>query len=688
MGLTPAEENELAQLEKENQMASAPAQPQASNLSPQEEAELSQLEAMDNHLKQNDLNAQNRAAQMNQANEQARQQQALLEGAPEANLGVVNRAKYALEPIESNRKALLIQQFGPENVLEDSKGNSYIKQDGQIKPVNTKGFSTADVAEIAGTIPEALGGTAGGIFGGGVPGAIAGGALGSGIRQAASAMIGTPQVATPLERATEAGMSAGLNAIGFKVAQGVGGAIKAVAEKVAPLIGKTTEDVTKAARIEQLFKENNLGKPTLGQKLGDSGFVSSREKQLAETPFFGRKLRKTFEDQGKAVVSALKNEVGDFTDPNISLTESGAGLKKIATEKVKVLKNISQKLFDSVDEVGKNVTIDGETAAMELINKGMKGRLFDAGGNPLEYSARSGLDKESFNKIQDVLGGVIKDLKQSSAEGAGALLGEGRPMRGVSVKEVDLIRRAISKEADAARGTNAGRYLSALENDFLDVVGKGLDAGSPGASRNFKAARAQWAEFRNTEEAVRKLGLDLNKPGSLADEHVLKRMFNDTQKLRAFKNIVGEENVKASGTKLLRDEITTNLVDNQISAARLSNLIKAKKAPLEEAFGKEQVSKLVRLLDVDKNLKIRINPSGTDFSRALASPKETIARGLYNQGVLAILNGAVSIPGRTVRQGVRAGGQELKRDSVYGVRKMQFSDQNSEQYRTPAKGKR
>lgn len=140
----------------------------------------------------------------------------------EASLGFINRAKYSLEPIQSNRKALLEQQFGQDNIMEDKNGELFVRQNNKFVPVNKDGFSTADVADFAGAIPEMAGGLAGGAAGvaaglatsgglGSVPMAIITGAAGAGagsaIRQGLSAAVGTPQVASLGERALETGLS-------------------------------------------------------------------------------------------------------------------------------------------------------------------------------------------------------------------------------------------------------------------------------------------------------------------------------------------------------------------------------------------------------------------------------------------------------------------------------------------------
>ena len=92
----------------------------------------------------------------------------------EAELGIFNRGRYAIEPIQSNRIALLQQEFGPENVKLDQKNEPYIFQDNQWVPVNQAGISTADIADIAGTSPEIIGGGIG--LPAGPLGAAAGGA--------------------------------------------------------------------------------------------------------------------------------------------------------------------------------------------------------------------------------------------------------------------------------------------------------------------------------------------------------------------------------------------------------------------------------------------------------------------------------------------------------------------------------
>jgi len=132
----------------------------------------------------------------------------------EATIGLWDRLRFHVEPIKSNRLKLMESKYGAQNIIKGPGGSIWLNQAGEVRPLNAPGMSMADIGDIAGALPEMLGAVAAGLVGtvatggaGGLPAAFAGGAAGSIIRQGFSASLGTPQVATPAERAVETGLS-------------------------------------------------------------------------------------------------------------------------------------------------------------------------------------------------------------------------------------------------------------------------------------------------------------------------------------------------------------------------------------------------------------------------------------------------------------------------------------------------
>jgi hypothetical protein len=126
-------------------------------------------------------------------------------------------------------------KVGPGNVrlTRDRQVELLDPATGQWRPADPEGFDVGDIADIAGALPEALGGAIGGIAGGAtgffgagvgaIPGAIAGGAAGSAagnvVRQAVGAMLPGQEVETPLQRVGEVALAGALGGVGEGVGQ-------------------------------------------------------------------------------------------------------------------------------------------------------------------------------------------------------------------------------------------------------------------------------------------------------------------------------------------------------------------------------------------------------------------------------------------------------------------------------------
>jgi hypothetical protein len=314
----------------------------------------------------------------------------------EANLGIINRARYSIEPLQSNRKALLVQEYGQENVQEDDKGNLWLKQNNEIRPINREGLSMADVAEFAGALPE-LSGAAVGLIGGAVAGApaagvgaipaaiaggAAGGALGSAARQALSAGLATPQVAGAGERASEVLLSGGIGGI----AGGAGAAIKPALpaiksglSKAATVFKRGAEKVPGYQTAETLaetgsnvfgaIKKNFSLKPapdsaellniadTYGierevlpeaVEFGKGSAVSRASRAIAEGPL-GEKRLENFAKAQSQITSAIDDQISGLTPKRLtSAQEAGQYL-------VDSINDASKTFFGNLDETYKSL---------------------------------------------------------------------------------------------------------------------------------------------------------------------------------------------------------------------------------------------------------------------------------------------------------------------------------------------
>mgnify|MGYP001569822414 FL=1 len=176
---------------------------------------------------------------------------------PEAELGFANRALYAIEPLQANRKAFLVQEFGAGNVFEDDGGELFLKdRKGQIVPVNAPGFTMGgDLSEVAAMAPEIGMGMIGAGAGGGIPGAMAGAAAGSLLRQEGAKLLGVPRATDMGEMFLESGkqgLFAGAGEIGGKAVGAVGSKyIAPYAGKIGKNIGKFIEEISPFANPEK-----------------------------------------------------------------------------------------------------------------------------------------------------------------------------------------------------------------------------------------------------------------------------------------------------------------------------------------------------------------------------------------------------------------------------------------------------
>jgi hypothetical protein len=99
MPLMPEEQAELQAIEQELAARQSPHQSAPQGLTQEEQNELMAIE-------QELAARQSRPVSINMASE--------------ADLGFINRARYSIEPLESNRRAFLAEQYGQENVMQDN----------------------------------------------------------------------------------------------------------------------------------------------------------------------------------------------------------------------------------------------------------------------------------------------------------------------------------------------------------------------------------------------------------------------------------------------------------------------------------------------------------------------------------------------------------------------------------------
>lgn len=548
----------------------------------------------------------------------------------EASLGVVNRARYAIEPLESNRRALLAQEYGPENIFEDGQGNTYLKQNGQYLPVNKPGFSVADAANFAGAIPEVAGASAGALMGLGpasIPFAAVGGAAGSAIRQGASALLGTPQVATPMERLTEAGTSAAFSAAGA----GAGKLIKAGAKEVTPaakgalerfkslfnkspvstattttgeatqLLGGTLENAAKSAddiagqiadqsgrdivsneaeRLNRIALEQGLPAPTYAQTAGGNAILA--EGQILDTPIIGNATRKYVDKQLGGVQKNLEKDFGNFLETVPDAFETGLVTKELANTSLRAQKQVASELYDQVGELGANAALGKRTFFNKFRDFAGDHGLINPDLTRAAYAAETELTRAEFNTVQGAIFDGLDAIKRSESSK-------------INFKAVNAVRKTLRNTAEELKisNPNASRILNRFAKDLEKTAEGVLNREHPKLGKIFSEANRRYAKFKGHEEFYDKIFKE-----GVGDERVIATVMSDSAKVEGLKQIIGPQSVDGIGKAYVADLLQSLGKSGVGRADTLITKLKSARvgAPVRAAIGDKAYNNLLNNL--------------------------------------------------------------------------------------------
>jgi uncharacterized protein YbjQ (UPF0145 family) len=562
----------------------------------------------------------------------------------EADLGFVNRAKYSIEPIQSNRKALLSQEYGDDNVMEDKSGNLYVKQDGSFHPVNKEGFSVADVADIAGATPEIAGGIVGagvgaiaGVPTGGtmsVPMAMATGAAGAGagsmIRQGLSAAIGNPQVATIGERALETGTSAAIGGVtsgaaqavkpyAQKAKQGITQWLKGLGKEATETTGSTlANSETKTLAKTGINLEGEIkpvGIPeTEKEVMGEIADRSANESVIADKAKLSQIATKeglpepsyAMAAQGKAILA--ENKILDM--PFV-----GHNARKVADKQTKVLKNNLEKITGRVIDAESDNRAVGQ-AAKEYADTMVEGKkkiaqeLYDKvetdGANAMigkktlfnkyrDYAGELGLiNPDGTKAVYDATSGLTEathNKLQNTLFQAMDAMGRNQSPK-IRFQDANGLRKTLKATVEELKNSdpNGHRLLSKFGKELDDTMEHILNREAPSLGGTFRAANQNWRTYKQHQEIVDKM------IGNLDDERVVSRVMNSTQKISDLKEIIGDDHVKEIAKSYVADLLYKL---NKSGIGRADSVIDSvrKNAPhLEDALGKDTYDKLMNNL--------------------------------------------------------------------------------------------
>jgi len=583
----------------------------------------------------------------------------------EASLGFGTRAKYALEPIASNRKALLEEKYGKENVVTKF-GDLFIKQDGYLLPVNKPGFSTADVADIAGALPETIpaavgsfvGGAGGAILGAptgigalgtGAAGIAAGRAIGGGIgsiaRQGLSAALGTPQVATLGERAIETGLSAITAPIGGKIADvatpylgKLAGGVKSIFQREAAQAPGVAVSISPGKNISQQalaqinqprsvvqdqFKKlkdiamtEGLPEATFAQASGGNAILA--EKELMQTPLVGGKLRKYVDEQTKAVKKNLENIAGTFIDADSSAFEVGLATKELARTNEGVQKKIASELYDQVDKASQNAMVGKKVFFNKFRDFAGKHGMITPDLKPEKYSTASPLTRDEFSQIQGIVFDAIDAIKEN-------------PSPRIRFEGVNSQTRKIKNIVEKIRlsDPNTARILSELKNELETTSQNVLNRESPRLGEIFKEANSNWKKFRDMQSFNDNIFSE-----GMGEEKIVKKLMSDSAKIESMKDVIGAERVNEIGISYIKDILEPLSKSGVARADSALSKIKANSAQIKAAMGEDAYTRLTNNLYYLNRVNEPLNISRTSLYSAI-----------FEKGI----PGATEIAARTIK---------------------------------------
>lgn len=566
---------------------------------------------------------------------------------PEAELGAKTRIQFALEPNESNRRALLADTFGAENLLEDKSGDLYLIQEGMVRPINTAGLSQADLAEFAGALPE-MGGTGIGAGIAGPAGAAGGAAIGNLARMGLSEIMGTPQVAKGEEIAGNVALAGLLGGAAEGLTRIAKNATKSLVEKLMPeATERSMRVISEMDKVkvpkEQTALQKLRGKPieymeltpTTGQKYG--GTTLSQEKILMSTPFWGRKIRKAVDEQSKVIYKGIKDEIGDFTGTKFIGPELGVKLKENTTSNISALKRTAGNLFQDFEQKGSMVNIDPISVRSSLLSKIDNLKLFNSKGKPLKYVyGATKLNDHEHESLQRVLTKVIKRLGDSKKPLNATSLNN---MRIALDKSIDVFQSEFKdiKLPDAA--------LLKVRSSFMDAVEGQLRKSNDFAATGFKIARDMWSEAMKKQNMARKLGLDItNMKRITPDEKVLDNIFSNSEKFKMAKELFGED---MESLALSHIEDTVRLLakgGEEIPPTRVLNALLKKKPVLVKALGEKKMDTIENLLNVAVENNIPVNPSMTAITQMQANPIGSTKSAIQLLGIRKLIESGYEFP--------------------------------------------
>jgi len=611
--LNAQEEKRLAELEAKYGNV---AQSQPTGLSPQEEKRLQELEAKYGPK---------------------------VDKLTEADLGFKTRALYSLEPLQTNREALLKREFGNENVITQD-GELFVKKDNTFYPVNKQGVSVGDIAEIAGATPEmvgtSLGVMAGGFTPASIPGAIVGGMAGSLARQGISASLGVPQVAGIKERAIETGLSGLFSGAGS-------GAIKAapMVKKVAvKAIDKATDiipfmkglktgasnvmdTVTKnwsegiakdSPRYFKIAEKHGIQKELLPEavEFGKESSVSRSARAMAEGPYGEQRLKNFYKAHDQ--VSDAIEKSNEIISPIKFRDEIDAG----------------EFISNSIDNVRKNIQENGE-ATYSVISQSFPDMELSKGAKSNITKKLNEISKFAIGRIEFGIGTQKKEasnlLKAVSSlkKAERSIPNTIEALKNIGEEAFKSDKFGVREAVDKKRLKDL--YFTYRENLVKSIEDNYGDYGKEVAD-SLKQNNKSWSDFLKKREVLSSV---LDKE-NISPERIYKQIVasGDSKKLDAIKELIPESDFQAIKRSFLESKIAKNVDDRVLYGTTYKNIDKNKQI-LNRYFEPEELTSLGELVDLGGRMGDPVlSSSGTGASNQFMKFFDKLSEGIQGESSL------------------------------------------------------
>lgn len=425
-------------------------------------------------------------------------------GDDEAGASFFNRLQAGFKSSPESERNFYAVKYGEENTRlnPDSREVEIRDPKGTWRPADPKGFDVGDIADMAGGVPEVLGGLVGGIaggtvglFGGGVgaiPGAIAGAAAGSAAGNVAKQAIGSAVAGRDAETLGQRALNVGVAGVTGGVGEGLGqvayhGIVRPiVTAKLRGALQRGAAEAAEATRVEAVINRNlapgsKQFKMLPGEASGDRGLQMSED--FARNSLVGAER---FWQHTQANLDVMRAKALETIDavraggPQLSEQGSGAGLQQIVADIDGGMKSALDDLADRVFPV-KDLPIANRVRFDTPNLNTTLGRLRDADVNSL---GRPGAVAEGIDKLIEELPQrpTLKDMDLYLRRWGRTGYGKGDKGFMESLGDSDRTRvakqlfAALSADVEAAAASNApGRTLAKQLRDAKDAYTAGLD---------------------------------------------------------------------------------------------------------------------------------------------------------------------------------------------------------------------